>query len=101
MDDRSLSEHYGTGYERDRLAKGTSSIEFARTKELLQRFLPPAPATVLDIGGGPGVYASWLADLGYRVHLIDVVALHVEQATEASGDRFTTDFDLIYRRVDP
>jgi SAM-dependent methyltransferase len=85
-----LSEHYGTGYEKDRLSSGTSSIEFARTKELLQRFLPPAPASVLDVGGGPGVYASWLADLGYRVHLIDVVPLHVDQATEASGGRFTT-----------
>jgi ubiquinone/menaquinone biosynthesis C-methylase UbiE len=25
--------------------------------------LPPPPATVADIGGGPGRYALWLADL--------------------------------------
>lgn len=90
MSDGSLAEHYGTGYEQDRLGKGTSAIEFARTRELLQRFLPPPPATVLDVGGGPGAYALWLADLGYRVHLIDAVTLHVEQATAASTGRFTT-----------
>ena len=90
MSDGPLAEHYGTGYEKDRLGKGTSAIEFARTKELLQRFMPPPPATVLDIGGGPGAYALWLADLGYRVHLIDAVALHVEQATTTSEGRFTT-----------
>jgi hypothetical protein len=49
-------------------------------KELLGRFLPPAPATILDIGGGPRVYAAWLADEGYQVHLIDALPHHVEQA---------------------
>jgi ubiquinone/menaquinone biosynthesis C-methylase UbiE len=64
-------------------AKVPLGIEFARTKELLRRFLPPPPATVLDIGGGPGTYAVWLADLGHRVRLIDAVPLHMEQAAEA------------------
>jgi len=32
------------------------------------RRLPPAPAVVADIGGGPGRYALWLASLG--PHLI-------------------------------
>ena len=51
-----------------------------------------APARVLDVGGGPGAYAAWLADLGYAVHLVDPVPLHVEQAAEAArvqGRRFT------------
>jgi ubiquinone/menaquinone biosynthesis C-methylase UbiE len=83
--------HYGTGYERDRLKAGTSRIEFARTTELLGRHLPPPPAAALDVGGGPGAYASWLANAGYRVHLVDPVPLHVEQASEASagGTLFT------------
>jgi SAM-dependent methyltransferase len=84
-----LSDHYGTGYEQNRLTRGTSAIEFARTKELLQRFLPPPPARVLDVGGGPGAYASWLADLGYQLHLIDAVTLHGELATKASRGRFS------------
>jgi hypothetical protein len=34
--------------------------------------------------GGPGAYATWLADLGYDVHLVDPVPLHVEQAAAAA-----------------
>ena len=41
---------------------------------------------MLDIGGGPGVYAAILARRGYRVHLLDVLPLHVEEAlTEAAA----------------
>ncbi len=46
--------------------------------------LPAAPATVVDVGGGAGVYAIPLASAGYQVHLIDPVPLHVEQAAAAS-----------------
>jgi SAM-dependent methyltransferase len=56
-----------------------------RTQELLARYLPPAPATVLDVGGGPGAYAVWLARRGYAVHLLDPVELHVAQAREAAA----------------
>jgi ubiquinone/menaquinone biosynthesis C-methylase UbiE len=84
VDDESIRDHYETGYEASRLAQGPSRLEFSRTKELLQRFLPPPPASILDVGGGPGAYAAWLADLGYDVHLIDPVSLHVEQAAAAS-----------------
>jgi ubiquinone/menaquinone biosynthesis C-methylase UbiE len=87
MSDETFREHYGTGYERERLAGGSSRIEFTRTKELLRRFLPSAPATILDLGGGPGVYAAWLADEGYQVHLVDSLPLHVQQATAAAQGR--------------
>ncbi len=55
--------------------------------ELLDRLLPRPPAQVLDVGGGPGTYAAPLARRGYRVHLVDPVPLHVEQARQAAGDR--------------
>ena len=63
-------------------AKG--QLEFVRTQEIITRYLPAPPAVVLDIGGGSGPYACWLAKAGYEVHLVDPVDLHVEQATEAS-----------------
>ncbi|MFJ4629571.1 class I SAM-dependent methyltransferase [Streptomyces sp. NPDC088847] len=56
-------------------------LELARTKELLRRFLPPAPASVLDVGGGAGVHAEWLVQDGYAVSLVDPVPRHVEQAS--------------------
>ena len=75
------------GIEADRLQRGSGRIEFARTQEIVSRYLPPAPAVIFDIGGGPGVYACWLARLGHEVHLIDPVPLHVEQARQASAQQ--------------
>jgi SAM-dependent methyltransferase len=72
--------HYSGGIERDRLLAGRSQLERVRTQELLNRHLPPPPAVVLDVGGGPGANAHWLTELGYEVHLIDPVPLHIEQA---------------------
>ncbi len=83
--DAEISAHYAEGVELERLTGPTSSIEFARTKELLERFLPESPASVLDVGGGPGAYAAWLAERGYGVHLVDAVPLHVEEATRRGG----------------
>jgi ubiquinone/menaquinone biosynthesis C-methylase UbiE len=75
---------YGQGLERERLASGSGALEFARTQALLERYLPPSPATIADVGGGPGRYAIWLTERGYRVHLVDPVPLHVEQARLAA-----------------
>ena len=55
-------------------------LERVRTQELLARFLPPPPATVLDVGGGTGLHADWLAQRGYSVHLSDPVEEHVTVA---------------------
>lgn len=77
--------HYGQAQEAERLSRGHGPLEAERTRELLQRHLPPAPGVVLDIGGGPGAYACWLASRGYTVHLIDAMPLHVDQARQASA----------------
>jgi SAM-dependent methyltransferase len=77
-----MLEHYARGEERDRLSTAIGQVEFTRTTELILAALPPAPATVADIGGGPGRYAIWLARLGYHVVHRDVVPLHVEQVRE-------------------
>jgi ubiquinone/menaquinone biosynthesis C-methylase UbiE len=57
-------------------------LELLRTQELLRRFLPEAPARVLDVGGGTGVHARWLVADGYEVRLVDPVARHIEQARD-------------------
>jgi len=85
--DREIIAHYESMDEARRLEKTDSEIERLRTQELLQRYLPAPPAVILDVGGGAGVYAFWLADRGYQVHLIDAVPLHVKQAEEAARAR--------------
>jgi ubiquinone/menaquinone biosynthesis C-methylase UbiE len=77
--------HYGSGYEASRLDAGMGRLEHARTVELIERYLPEPPAAILDVGGGPGTYACWLARKGYEVNLIDAMPLHVEQARAASA----------------
>jgi SAM-dependent methyltransferase len=85
--EREILGYYDQGLEHARLT-AQPSLELIRTQVLLQRFLPAAPARVLDVGGGSGVYASWLNGLGYDVTLIDPVPLHLDQA-RALGVRAT------------
>jgi ubiquinone/menaquinone biosynthesis C-methylase UbiE len=79
-DNSAILAHYATGYEAERLGAGSGPLEAGRTREILARVLPSPPARVIDIGGGPGSYAAWLAARGYDVALLDIVPLHVEQA---------------------
>ena len=82
-----MTTHYRDADEASRLRTGWFQLEHARTQELILRHLPPAPATVIDAGGGAGIYACWLAERGYHVHLIDPVPKHVEQARAASAQQ--------------
>jgi SAM-dependent methyltransferase len=79
-----IADHYASGYEADRLHTGAGKLDCERSRELLKRFLPSVPTTILDVGGGPGGHACWLAKQGYEVHLIDITPLHVHLAKEAS-----------------
>jgi ubiquinone/menaquinone biosynthesis C-methylase UbiE len=79
--------YYGDADEAGRLRSGWFRLEHARTQELILRHLPPPPATVIDAGGGAGIYACWLAARGYQVHLVDPVPKHVEQARAASAQQ--------------
>ena len=80
MDQQVIRDYETVKDEVARLSEGPSRVEFERTKEILQRYLPNPPGEILDVGGGPVAYAFWLAEKGYTVHLIDIVPLHVEQA---------------------
>jgi ubiquinone/menaquinone biosynthesis C-methylase UbiE len=86
--DDDVVAYYERGEEQGRLSsQPTSRLEFVRTQEILRARLPPPPARVLDVGGGAGVHAQWLARDGYAVELLDPIALHVDQAREASEEQ--------------
>jgi SAM-dependent methyltransferase len=81
---RRLSDFYDSVDENVRLSEGYGLLEWARTLDILERYLPPSPAVIYDVGGGSGVYAFWLARKGYEVFLVDPVAKHIRQARQAS-----------------
>ena len=62
-------------------------VEFAVTLRAFDEYLPPVPARMLDIGGGPGRYAIELTRRGYDVELVDIseaeLALATAKAEEA------------------
>lgn len=78
--DSAIRDYYDRRPEETRLQRGIGQLEAIRTRALITRFAPPAPATVLDVGGAAGAYAGWLAELGYTVHLIDPVPRLVIEA---------------------
>jgi ubiquinone/menaquinone biosynthesis C-methylase UbiE len=82
-----VTSYYQQFDEDSRLQTGAFQLEFDRSKELILRHLPPAPARIADIGGGSGVYSCWLASLGYEVHLVDASPKLVEQARLRSANQ--------------
>jgi ubiquinone/menaquinone biosynthesis C-methylase UbiE len=82
-----IKDHYKSYDESQRLTNGFGALEQTRTQELIQRYLSAPPATVLDIGGANGVYSFWLSNLGYQVHLIDIVDNHIAQAKKIASEQ--------------
>lgn len=78
--DPAIATYYNEAPEESRLEHGAFRLEELRTRELIERHVPPPRATVVDVGGAAGAYAFWLADRGYDVHLIDAVPRLVEEA---------------------
>ena len=78
-----IDDFYAATSEEGRLQLGLGPLEFERNKDLISRHLPKK-GIVLDIGGGPGIYAEWLAGLGQEVHLVDPVEKHIKQANKRS-----------------
>jgi len=58
---------------------GGFSFEFEVTKAKMKELIKPN-STILDIGGGPGRYASYFASLGHDVTLVDLSDGNVDHA---------------------
>jgi len=76
-----IIDHYEHDYdESQRITGGLGELELVRTREIITRHLPAGALRILDVGGGPGAHARWLAGLGQTVELVDPMPRHVETA---------------------
>jgi ubiquinone/menaquinone biosynthesis C-methylase UbiE len=83
--DPAIAAFYDQAPEEDRLQQGAFLLEALRTRELIHRYAPLPPATVVDIGGAAGAYALWLSEAGHAVHLLDAAPRLVAEARRRSA----------------
>ena len=72
---------------------GVGTLVRLRTWDILERMLPPQ-GRVLDVGGGPGAHAAWLARRGYRVEMLDPIERHLELARARSAEQPDAPFEV-------
>jgi len=77
---KELEDFYNKASEETRLESGMGIFEFERIKELIALHISKPKATIIDVGGGTGKYAEWLAKKNHNVHLIEPVPKHIQLA---------------------
>ena len=78
--------HYGLWLPGETPSMPTLRQAQERYVDKLVALLPPAPASVLDIGGGTGAMAGRLHSLGYEVEMLTPSSVQVGIAREELGD---------------
>jgi ubiquinone/menaquinone biosynthesis C-methylase UbiE len=81
-----VQRYYDTTAEQEWRRLDRDRVEFAGTMRALEEYLTPAPALVLDIGGGPGRYAIELARRGYGVTLADISEVELGLASAKASE---------------
>ena len=82
-----IIKHYTEAFdEENRLDARIGPFEFERTIDIISRYLGSGPHIVIDVGGGSGAYALWLAQQRHVVHFVDLVPRHVEMVTAKARD---------------
>ncbi|MEZ4735940.1 MAG: class I SAM-dependent methyltransferase [Caldilineaceae bacterium] len=92
IDHNSVAAHYDANPATEWARQERHRTEFVVTQHIITEYLPSSPANVMDIGGGPGRYALWLAGQGHQVTLLDLSAGNLQFAetqARAAGVQFT------------
>jgi SAM-dependent methyltransferase len=74
-------------YDRSPSHALTDPVEAAAWRAVLSRWLPPAPATVLDAEAGTGSLSMLLLELGHRVTALDISPGLLARAREKAAGR--------------
>lgn len=73
--------------ENERHEDGFGQIQQQRTLNILEQYLQGKSHKIIDIGGATGAYSFDLAKSGHKVHLLDIVPVHIEKAERIAFDR--------------
>ena len=76
---------YESADEDKRIAR--EPLEFIRSKNIISRYLKNDAMEIADVGGATGAYSFWLAEMGHRVHLLDLVQKHVDIAKQRGVEK--------------
>ncbi|MCL2361317.1 MAG: class I SAM-dependent methyltransferase [Defluviitaleaceae bacterium] len=68
---------YGEREEEERLSSRHGLVEYLTTMRYVEKYLTPS-ARVIEIGAGTGRYSRTLADMGYTVEAVELVASNIE-----------------------
>jgi SAM-dependent methyltransferase len=92
MDNDHVRRYYDSDPQRewDRLEVLHDRVEYALTIRTLDEHLPKPPASILDLGGGPGRYSIELARRGYAVTLADLSRPNLDFARERAAEANVT-----------
>jgi len=72
-----LAVFYGEREEEERLSSRHGLVEYLTTMRYVEKYLTPS-ARVIEIGAGTGRYSRTLADMGYTVEAVELVASNIE-----------------------
>lgn len=82
---RNIELFYTNASEENRLNSGMGKFEFERIKKLIESYISEPKSTIIDVGGGTGKYAYWMAKKGHQVHLVDPVLKHIYLAEQRAS----------------
>lgn len=91
---KNLEDFYNQASEETRLNEGMGMFEFERIQSLIEKYLPKTPIRIIDVGGGTGKYAEWLAKKGHDVYLVEPVPKHIQLAKKRAS-KLTNKFQTI------
>ena len=80
-----VKNYYEEKYSEDKREK-REVMEFVRSKRIISRYLSDTCMEIADVCGATGAYAFWLAEMGHRVHLLDLAENHIEIAKQKSRE---------------
>ncbi len=83
--DKEIEEFYHQTSEEKRLELGLGQLEFERTKEIVEKYLPNPGSTIIDIGGGTGKYSAWLSEKLHKVVMVEPIEKHIKLAQKRSN----------------